>query len=50
MGDPVTTTPSDHWYSNREQALATLRELFNQDDDPATDNGTRDEWVGHLEQ
>ena len=31
-GDPVPTTPSDHWFSNREQAIAALRELFDEDD------------------
>jgi hypothetical protein len=36
-GDPVPTSPSDHWFRNREHALAALRELFNEDDEPATD-------------
>jgi hypothetical protein len=36
-GDPVPTTPSAHWFSNREAALAELRELFNEDDEPATE-------------
>lgn len=35
-GDAVPTTPSDRWFGNREQAIAALPGLFNEDDD----------WVG----
>ena len=36
-GDPVPILPSDHWFSNREQAIAALPELFNEDDDRVSD-------------
>ena len=36
-GDPVPTTPTDHWFSNREQAIAALPGLFNEDDDSVSD-------------
>jgi hypothetical protein len=36
-GDPVPTPPTDHWFSNREQAIAALPELFNEDDDCVSD-------------
>jgi hypothetical protein len=36
-GDPVPTPPSDHWFSDREQAIAALPELFNEDDDSVGD-------------
>lgn len=36
-GDPVPSTTSAHWYSDREQAIASLAELFNQNDDVVSD-------------
>jgi hypothetical protein len=36
-GDPVPTPPTDHWFSNREQAIAALPELFKEDDDCVSD-------------
>ncbi len=36
-GDPVPAPPSDHWFNNREQAIAALPELFNEDDDWTSD-------------
>ena len=36
-GDPVPTPPSEHWFSNREQAIAALPELFDADDDRVGD-------------
>ena len=32
-GDAVPIRPSDCWFSNREEAIAALPELFNQEDD-----------------
>lgn len=37
-GDAVPTTASDHWFSSREQAMAALPELFNEDEDPVSDD------------
>lgn len=37
-GDAVPTQPSDHWFNNREQAIAALPELFNEDDDGVSDD------------
>lgn len=36
-GDPVPTSPSDHWFVDREQAIAALPQLFNEDDDRVSD-------------
>jgi hypothetical protein len=36
-GDAVPILPSDHWFSNREQAIAALPELFNEDDHRVSD-------------
>jgi hypothetical protein len=32
-GDKVPVSPSTRWFSTREEALATLRALFDQDED-----------------
>jgi hypothetical protein len=32
-GDTVPIGPSDCWFSSREEAIAALPELFNQDDE-----------------
>jgi hypothetical protein len=33
-GDTVPVRPTDRWFTTREEAIAALRELFNQNDDP----------------
>jgi hypothetical protein len=37
-GDTVPILPSDYWFSSREEAIAALSELFNQDDSPGAAN------------
>jgi hypothetical protein len=36
-GDAVPTTASHHWFNSREQAMAALPELFNEDEDSVSD-------------
>jgi hypothetical protein len=36
-GDAVATSPSDRWFSDREQAIAALPGLFDEDDSWASD-------------
>ena len=40
-GDPLAIPPSNHWFSSRQEAMAALPELFNQNEDCASDDPGR---------
>jgi hypothetical protein len=41
-GDRVPILPTDHWFNTREEAIAALPELFNQNEDRGSDD-----WSAH---
>jgi hypothetical protein len=40
-GDRVPIRPTDHWFSSREEAIAALPELFDQNEDRGNDESHR---------
>jgi len=40
-GDRVPLRSTDHWFSSREEAIAALPELFNQNEDRGSDESHR---------